>query len=210
MKQIWCIIAALVLQCATTNAQAIPYSTTSKVTWYHDNGTSTATAQGFTFRLYVDGATTPITMSGATCVAPTSVDSTGAIWLLGNGSYPNIPIVRNGSQVVSTFGARIVPNLGIIYIQGDDLLWYKWSGTAFGLTTAADPTDAALLAASNGRWQCSAPFSPRLAITLNVLGQHNLKMRVYDAVSMVESPDSNVIAVVSTALTAPMAAKVTP
>lgn len=167
-----------------------PVLPTNRVAWFMADGATVAVAQAYEARIRVDGAATAIVLNGVTCAANTVTDQAGAVWSFGPGQAPNIPILRNGVQAAAAFGAKLALIAGVIYIQGDDFAYYRWSGTAFPLVTASDPTPAAIEAAASSRWSCSATPTSALIRALNVVGPHTMALRLYDTSAKVESLDS--------------------
>lgn len=61
-----------------------------------------------------------------------------AVWTLGNGTAPNQELVRNGT-VLGT-GSQILWYHGILYLKGNDGIWYSWLVlTGFTPFGASDP-----------------------------------------------------------------------
>lgn len=168
-----------------------PILLSNRIAWSMADGATVAAAQAYEARVRVDGAATAIVLSGVTCVANSITDPSGAVWSFGPGQAPSIQILRNGTQAAAAFGARLALIAGVIYLQGDDYSYFRWSGTAFPQVTASDPTPATIDAAASSRWNCSAhPPSP-LIRALNVVGPHKLFLRLYDTAAKIESSDSS-------------------
>jgi hypothetical protein len=71
--------------------------------------------------------------------ASSITDGAAAVWTFGTGTTPTIIILRNGVQAAGAEGAQILWAGSVLYIQGDDLNWYSWNGSAFIFVGANDP-----------------------------------------------------------------------
>lgn len=95
----------------------------------------------------LSGGCTP-SISGTREPTPSSTitDSACNVWTMGTGTTPTIQILVNGVQVDGTYvGAQILYYNGVVYIQGDDLSWYSWTGGIYtGGVGPADPQTGAL------------------------------------------------------------------
>ena len=172
-------------------AQTAPLKFTSSLAWYMSDGTSAAIAQTYEPRVRVDGAATATVLSGVTCAASSLTDGAGGVWTFGAGTPPSIVILRNGTQAAGAFGAQMALVGGTLFLQGDDLAYYRWTGSAFAARAAADPTPAALDAVAVTRWDCSAPMPAAMVRQLNVYGPHSVILRLAEPVAkLIESADS--------------------
>lgn len=185
------LFAALSATALAQTQNTGPVLPTNRVAWSMADGATVAAAQAYEARVRVDGAAAAIMLSGVTCVANSITDPSGAVWSFGPGQAPSIQILRNGTQAASAFGARLALIAGVIYLQGDDYSYFRWSGTAFPQVTASDPTPATIDAAASSRWNCSATPTSALIRALNVVGPHTMALRLYDTAAKVESLDSN-------------------
>ena len=61
------------------------------------------------------------------------VDGALNVWTLGSSSE----ILRNGSQVVGGYGSQILWFQNTIYVRGDDLNWWRFTGVTWGTTDRA-------------------------------------------------------------------------
>lgn len=185
------VVIAILIASVTLSAQTIttgPVSSLNKVVWGTADGLTVSEAQALEARLKVDG--TVIVLTGMVCTPNTLTDGSGGVWSYGAGQAPSIQILRNGVQAASAFGAKMAVIGGVLYLQGDDLLYYKWNGSAFPRTVAADPTAATIDAAAVTRWGCQAPIGLPLMRLLNIRGPHTLTLRLYETVGKIESIDS--------------------
>jgi hypothetical protein len=71
-----------------------------------------------------DGTTVP----GASQI----VDSQGAVWTLGSGGK----ILRNGVHAAWGYGSQILWSGGVIYVQGTDSRWWRWTGSSWASVSA--------------------------------------------------------------------------
>lgn len=188
------LIIGLVLS-VSLSAQTIingPVSTLNKVAWSTPDGSNVTEAQAFEARIFVDSTTTPLVLTGVTCTLNTLIDNSGGTWTYGPGQAPSIQIFRNGVQAAAAFGVKMGIVSGVLYLQGDDNLYYKWTGTTFTRTIATDPSNSAIDAAAVMKWGCQTPVSLVLMRLLNVRGiQHRMTLRLYDTVNKLESSDSS-------------------
>lgn len=185
------LLAALSAHALAQTQNTGPVRPTGRVVWYMADGASLAAAQAYEARLFVDGSSTPTVLPGVTCVANTVTDPTSAVWSFGSGQAPSLQLLRNGTPVANVFGAKLSLLSGVLYLQGDDSGYYRWSGTAFAPVTASDPAPAVIDAAAVGRWNCSAHPPQTLIRVLNVFGPHKMVLRLYEITAKVESGDSN-------------------
>lgn len=183
----------LLLFASSVSGQTIstgPFSTNNFLAWSMTDGTTAAAAQSYEVRVRVDSAATPIVPTGAVCTSTTVTDTTGAVWSFGTGVTPSIPVLRNGVQAANAFGAKIALYQNVIYLQGDDYSWFVWTGAAFRAWVTADPAITLIDAVTINRWSCQVHLTSAIVRLLNVMGSHNITMRLYDTVAKLESFDA--------------------
>lgn len=181
-----CLVSPVSAQTVTTG----PVSTLNKVAWGMPDGVNINAAQAFEARIFVDGATTPLVLTGVVCLPNVLTDSSGGVWSYGSGQAPSIQILRNGVQPNGAYGIKMAVLGGVLYLQGDDNTYFKWTGTTFLSITPSDPLPSVIDAAAVTRWSCQAPVTLALMRLLNVRIAHVISLRLYDVVNRSESKDS--------------------
>lgn len=194
------ILSALLLAVSSpAYAQLVPLSNASQFAWGlsdREDGTALtmADAQRFEARVRVDGSAPVVVLTGVTCATASILDASRAVWTLGDGVTPDIPILRNGMQAAGGRGAQILfvsPTIFVLYPPN----WWQWDGANFSSVGATDPgtaTDPRI-----GRWACQAPIPVALVARLAVTGAHSVVLRVYDSTAALESKDSNVAVLIA-------------
>jgi len=142
----------------------------SRLLWETSDAVDVDVAQAYGAHVRVDAALLPITLVGVTCTATPWTDATGAIWTLGAGVAPDLPVLRNG--VVSGHGSRIVLAAGTVFVETALWGWYRWLDRDWAYLLATDPSPATLDATRPSRWTCQAPLPAALVLALNVRGTH--------------------------------------
>ncbi len=90
----------------------------------------------------------------ATGVKQFHTSTTNYTWTLG----PSVPheINRDGSQAAGATGYQIIWYEGNIYVQGDDLSWWVWTGSSFSSAGSSSPIGSdpvsSLFDASGNEW----------------------------------------------------------
>jgi hypothetical protein len=110
--------------------------------WYSTSSptstTSTTSAATTTTTASPDGTTVP--------TATQIVDSQGAVWTIGSGGK----ILRNGVHAAGGYGAKILWSGGVIYVQGTDGRWWRWTGSAWNSTSSPTTTTSVSGASADG------------------------------------------------------------